>query len=156
METRYYNVNVTWNRERKGVMCSSELKFGSTQNGCIEVATPNQFPKGIAGILSPEHLFTAAVASCFMTTFLAVAENSNLGFKSFSCLARGTLDQLDNGPMMTEAELFPSVTLYDEADRDRALRILDKTESACLISNSIKTHVTIHPSIKIFMKSTWQ
>jgi len=35
----------------------------------IEVATLPEFPKGIPGIWSPEHLFTAAVSSCLMTTF---------------------------------------------------------------------------------------
>jgi organic hydroperoxide reductase OsmC/OhrA len=45
-------------------------------NNKIEVATPPQFPKGVQGIWSPEHLFTAPVNSCFMTTFLAIAENS--------------------------------------------------------------------------------
>jgi organic hydroperoxide reductase OsmC/OhrA len=60
--------------DRKGKLCSPEL---SKENGpCIEVATPPEFPKGMPGIWSPEHLFTAAVSSCLMTTFLAIAENS--------------------------------------------------------------------------------
>lgn len=151
MEPHYYNVNVSWNQERKGIMCSPELKMGTDRDGCIEVATPPQFPKGVEGIWSPEHLFTAAVASCFMTTFLAIAENSKLNFKAFSCEAKGKLGQSDSPPMrMTEVALFPSVTLYEEADRERALRVLDKSERACLISNSITSKVTMHPSVGIF------
>lgn len=72
MEAHNYNVEINWENSRKGIMCSPEL---NKKNGvCIEVATPLEFPKGIEGIWSPEHLFVAAVSSCLMTT-LAVAEN---------------------------------------------------------------------------------
>ncbi len=79
MEPHYYNVEVSWNTERKGIMCSPELNKDA--GSCIEVATPPEFPKGMPGIWSPEHLFTAAVQSCFMTTFLAIAEFSKLEFQ---------------------------------------------------------------------------
>ncbi len=157
MEPHYYNVDVTWNSERKGVMCSPELKSGTISNGCIDVATPPQFPKGVEGIWSPEHLFTAAIASCFMTTFLAIAENSKLNFKAFSCTAKGKLDKPENQPMtMTEVLLYPSVTLYDEADRERAIRVLNKSEQACLITNSVKSRVTMEPSVVISTESVAQ
>ena len=45
MEPHYYNVDVNWNTERKGVMCSPELNRDA--GSCIEVATPPEFPKGI-------------------------------------------------------------------------------------------------------------
>ncbi|MBK5279873.1 MAG: OsmC family protein, partial [Bacteroidia bacterium] len=86
MEPHFYHVDINWNKERKGIMCSPELSSGTIEpGGCIEVATPPEFPKGIPGIWSPEHLFTAAVSSCLMTTFLSVAENSKLEFTAFQC-----------------------------------------------------------------------
>ena len=39
----YYNVDITWNTDRKGVMCSPELNKDS--GSCIEVATPPNFQK---------------------------------------------------------------------------------------------------------------
>src|SRR6188508_949765 len=126
MEAHYYNVDVNWNRERKGIMCSPELNFDS--NSCIEVATPPEFPKGIPGIWSPEHLFTAAVNSCLMTTFLAIAENSKLSFSNFSCKSKGKLEQVDGKLQMTEIILEPTVTITDEKDRERAERVLQKSE----------------------------
>jgi organic hydroperoxide reductase OsmC/OhrA len=148
MEPHFYQVNVTWNKDRKGIMCSPELKNASTEKGCIEVATPPQFPKGISGIWSPEHLFTAAVSSCFMTTFLSIAENSRLDFKAFTCKSTGKLEQVDGKLLMTEVLIQPVVTIGDEADHDRAMRVLVKTESACLISNSIKAKVIMQPVIE--------
>ncbi len=139
----FYNVDLEWRSNRKGEISSPEL------DEKIEVATPPEFPKGIAGIWSPEHLFTAAVSSCFMTTFLAVAENSKLEFKSLSCPARGKLSRVDGKFAMSEVVLEPVLTILDEEDRERALRILEKAEKACLITNSINTEVILNPSIEL-------
>ena len=149
MEPHIYNVNLTWNEARKGMMCSPELKPETQHNGCIEVATPPQFPKGMEGIWSPEHLFTAAVASCFMTTFLAVAENSKLNFKSFRCESKGKLESVEGKLAMTEVELFPTVTLWDIKDKDLALRVMDKTERSCLITNSIRARVIMYARTEV-------
>ena len=148
MEPHFYNVQIQWSNDRKGVMCSPELSNSSDQkNGCIEVATPPEFPKGIPGIWSPEHLFTAAVSSCLMTTFLSIAENSKLEFTSFQCNSKGKLDQVDGKYLMTEVILEPTVTIPHEKDRERAERVMTKAEAACLISNSIKSKVTMLPKI---------
>lgn len=150
MEAHYYNVDVNWNNERKGMMCSPELNLSKEDGeGCIEVATPPEFPKGIPGIWSPEHLFTASVNSCLMTTFLAIAENSKLEFKSFNCKAKGKLDQVDGKFLMTEITLKPKVVLVNEKDKDRALRVLEKSEKACLISNSIKSNIIMETIIEV-------
>ena len=131
-------------------MCSPELnaddKEGST---CIEVATPPEFPKGIAGIWSPEHLFTAAVSSCLMTTFLAIAESSKLDFIDFKCRSKGKLEQVDGKFIMSEVILEPIVTICDEKDRERAERVLQKSEAACLISNSIKSKIVMISTITV-------
>ncbi len=147
MDAHYYNVDVNWNEARKGVICSPELN--RDMDSCIEVATPPEFPKGIPGIWSPEHLFTAAVSTCLMTTFLAIAENSKLEFVQFSCKSRGKLDQVDGKYLMTEIILEPTVTIEDEKDREKAGRILVKAEAACLISNSVKSKITMLPTVII-------
>lgn len=129
-------------------MCSPELDSPASRNGCIEVATPPQFPKGIPGIWSPEHLFTAAVTSCFMTTFLSIAESSNLAFHSFSCQSKGKLDKVDGKLQMTEVILEPLLRIPAENDREKAMRILQKTEDACLITRSVKSQVTMKATVE--------
>jgi peroxiredoxin-like protein len=150
MEKHSYNVDITWREDRKGMMCSPELAEGNSHSAnCIEVATPPEFPKGIPNIWSPEHLFTASVSSCLMTTFLAIAENSKLEFSGFSCKSKGILEREDGKFAMTEVILEPTLTIKDEKDRDRAERILQKSEAACLISNSIKSKITMEVTINI-------
>lgn len=138
-----YNVNLKWNADRVGEVSSPEL------NSKIEVATPPQFPKGVEGIWSPEHFFTAAVNSCFMTTFLAIAENSRLEFKEFNCNAVGVLEQIDGKYLMTEVILNPTLVITKEEDKEKALRVLDKSEKACLISNSINSKVSLNPIVTV-------
>ncbi|MBW4361231.1 OsmC family protein [Flavobacterium taihuense] len=142
MDAHYYKVDLNWTSDRKGEISSPEL----TQT--IEVATPPQFPKGIEGIWSPEHLLTAAVNSCFMTTFLAIAENSKLEFTRFDCSAKGKLEQIDGKFLMTEVILEPTLVITKESDKDRAERVLQKSEGACLVSNSIKSKITLIPTIQ--------
>ncbi|HLG36253.1 MAG TPA: OsmC family protein [Bacteroidia bacterium] len=142
-----YNVDINWSKDRQGIICSPELM--KEAGACIDVATPPEFPKGIAGIWSPEHLFTASVISCLMTTFLSVAENSKLEFLSFTCKSKGKLEKVDGKLMMSEIILEPHVTIHKESDRERAEKILFKSNEACLISNSIKSRITLHPVIEV-------
>ena len=142
MESHYYNVDIKWSKDRKGIICSTDLAFAIEQ-GCIEVATPPEFPKGIPGIWSPEHLFTASVSSCLMTTFLAIAENYKLDFTDFSCNSKGKLEKVDGKFLITEIILEPRVTISNESDREKAEKVLVKSEAACLISNSIKSKITM-------------
>lgn len=143
MEPHFYNINISWKQDRKGEMSSPEL----SQN--IEVATPPQFPKGMENIWSPEHLFTAAVSSCLMTTFLAIAENFKLDFVNFECSSKGKLEQIDGKFLMTEVILEPVVMIKNEADREKAERVLQKSEANCLISNSVKSKITMISEIKL-------
>ncbi|HET8885794.1 MAG TPA: OsmC family protein [Salinimicrobium sp.] len=143
MEAHKYQVDLEWKTERKGEISSPVL------DQQIEVATPPEFPKGMAGIWSPEHLFTAAVSSCFMTTFLAIAENSNLSFTSLKCPAEGILDKKDGKFAMTKVLLKPVLTIPNEEDREKAEKIMMKAEKACLISNSITSEVHLEPKVII-------
>jgi peroxiredoxin-like protein len=136
-----YNVNLKWNEERIGEISSPELISK------IEVATPPQFPKGVVGIWSPEHLFIAAVNSCFMTTFLSIAENSRLEFLEFSCNSIGYLDEVDGKFKITKVVLSPRLLITKQTEKEKAFRVLNKSEIACLISNSINSEVQLQPEV---------
>ena len=141
MDRHSYNVSLKWNEGRKGIMKSPELPTK------IEVATPPEFEKGIPGIWSPEHLYTASVLSCFMTTFLAIAEYSKLEFEDFDVDAEGILDKVDGKFLMTEVNLTVKLKINDINKKEKAERVLQKLEAACLITNSIKTTVNLNYEI---------
>jgi peroxiredoxin-like protein len=141
MENQYtYSTEVAWTGERRGDLSAPLLPD-------MEVDAPPEF-KGHEGAWTPEHLFVAAVNSCFMTTFLAIAENSKLEFVSFSTQAKGTLEKLDGrGFIMTEVVLHPKLVVNHARDVERAGRILEKAEKNCLISNSIKSETRLDPEV---------
>ncbi len=141
MESEYfYTTEVEWTGDRHGDLRAPVLPQ-------LQIDAPPEF-KGHDGVWTPEHLFVASVNSCFMTTFLAIAENSRLDFVSFKANARGRLEKLDgHGFMMTEITLHPKLTISHQRDAERATRILEKAEKNCLISNSIKAATRLEPEI---------
>lgn len=139
----HYEVKVDWKSDRKGLMSSPVL------NEELAVATPPEFPKGMPGIWSPEHLLVAAVNSCLMTTFLAIAENFKFDFVNFESNANGKLEKVDGKFMISEITLSPVLTITADADQEKAMRILQKSEAACLISNSIKSEIVFQPELRI-------
>ena len=139
----FYNTEVEWTGERHGDLRAPVLPQ-------LQVDAPPEF-KGHEGTWTPEHLFVAAVNSCFMTTFMAIAENSKLDIVSFKASATGKLEKLSDrgGFAMTEITLHPRLVISNADDFERANRILDKAEKHCLISNSIKSETKLEPEIRI-------
>lgn len=138
----YYSTEIEWIRERNGDLSAPNLPD-------LIIDAPPEF-KGHEGFWTPEHLFVASVNSCFMTTFVAIAENSKLDFVSLRIGANGKLEKVDGqGFMITEIILRPRLVLREARDAERALRILEKAERNCLISNSVKTKVTLQPEVTI-------
>lgn len=142
-EKHEYDVDLNWKEGRIGILSSDKL------DDRIEVATPPEFPGGIEGIWSPEHLYVASVSSCFMTSFTAVAEYSKLSFEELTVPATGVMSNESGKYEITEIILKPTLTISDESKKDKALRILQKAEEICLITRSIKTEVRLEPSIAI-------
>lgn len=137
----YYNTKVKWDEGRTGTLSEPTMPE-------IKVATPPEFPKGVPNTWSPEHLYVAAANICLMTTFLAIAENSKLEFTNYECEGVGKLEKVDGKFVISEIELRPYITVTQEKDLERAERIIEKSENACLISNSMKTKIILKPEIK--------
>jgi peroxiredoxin-like protein len=137
-----YTTSLRWSETRKGLISSSGLPD-------LEVATPPQFPGGIEGVWSPEHLFVAAAEVCLMTTFLAIAGNSKVEFVSYESQAVGTLEQTENGYEFTKIVVKPHVVISDESRVERVQRILQKAEEHCLISKSMKTPVELDATVTV-------
>jgi peroxiredoxin-like protein len=138
-----YNINIKWNEGRLGTMSSPELEAE------LDVATPPQFQGGVAGVWSPEHLFVASLASCFMTTFLAIADYSGLKFESLEIRSAGKLEKSEKIMLMTEIKISPVLTITVESGMEKALKILEKAKKACLISNSVTSSVILEPEVVI-------
>ena len=136
----FYETEVEWKGERRGDLRSPSLPG-------LAVAAPPEF-QGPEGLWTPEHLYVASVNVCFMTTFVAIAQNSKLEIASFCASAKGKLEKVEGaGFQITEIVIRPRLVVRSSRDLDRAGRILEKAEKNCLISNSIKTVVKVEPEV---------
>ncbi|MDD3005568.1 OsmC family protein [Flavobacterium sp.] len=140
-QEHFYQVDLKWKEGRIGELSSPVL------DNTIECATPPEFSNGVPNIWSPEHLYAASINSCFMATFLAIAENFKVEFESFECKTNIKLELIDRKYLITEAELLPKVKLKDSEQKDKALRVIEKSKENCLVTNSMKTEVIINPEI---------
>jgi peroxiredoxin-like protein len=96
---------------------------------------------------SPEQLLLAAVASCFVLTFRAVAKGSNIAYSSIAVDAEGTVDRGEGRTRFTEIVLRPRLALPAGVDATRVRRALEKAEHACLVSASLSTPVRLEPDL---------
>lgn len=141
-KTHFYEVNVQWKQERIGELSSPVLEKS------IECATPPEFPNGVPNIWSPEHLFVAAINSCYMATFLAIAYNFKIEIEDFSCKTIAKLEMIDGKYLITQAEMFPVIKLSNaENDIEKTQRIVEKAKAGCLVTNSMKTEILLTSAI---------
>lgn len=143
METHHeYRVHVFGAGGRNGVVGAE----GVLSSICF--SAPPEF-LGEAGRWTPEHFLVAAVASCFVSTFSGMAEKSRLEFASFNLGAECLLDREDGIWRFTGIKLQPVISILEEEDRDRVIRLLEKAEKSCLIARSLQCKITLLPAVKV-------
>ena len=98
---------------------------------------------------SPETLLAAAVADCFALTFRAVARATGLPWTALRCEAEGTLDRVDGVTRFTAFRVRASLTVPAGTDTARARGLLERTERACLISNSLNAAVHLDAEVTV-------
>jgi hypothetical protein len=96
--------------------------------------------------VDPEGAFVAALASCHMLTFLALASNRGFVVDSYEDCAVGHLGKNANGKMaVIRVDLHPQITfsgakLPAQTDLDW---LHDKAHKECFIANSVNTEVHV-------------
>lgn len=111
-------------------------------------ASPKEFD-GPGDRWSPETLLVAAAADCFILTFRAVARASKLEWQHLDCHAEGVLDRVERVTRFTKLTLFAKLTLPGGADPERGRQLLQKAETNCLISNSLRCEVSLVPKVEV-------
>ncbi len=102
---------------------------------------------GNAALPNPEELLIAAVSSCFMLTFLAIAAKSKFIIDQYQDQATGILDKNPEGKLaITHIELNPKINFGgNKKPDDKTLQqMLQKSHAHCFITNSVKAEVKIN------------
>ena len=103
----------------------------------IQSAPPTEFG-GPGDRWSPETLFVAAVADCFVLTFRGIAGVSRFSWVSLACRVVGTVDRVDRVTQFTAFEVRARLRVPSGANEEQARRLLTKAEETCLVTNSLK------------------
>ena len=97
---------------------------------------------------SPEHLLLAAVSSCFLFTFRAVARASKIEFLNVDAETFGTVAKADGIIRFTDIVVRATVTAADGVDEEIVRRAVDKAASHCLVSSSLSTPVRVEAAVR--------
>jgi peroxiredoxin-like protein len=133
MENKHqYRVVAWWTSGQTGI-----AKSDSAPNA-IHFTAPSQFG-GLEGRWTPEDLLMNALASCFTTTFHAIACYSKFEYTDLEVEAEGTVSKMDSGYCFIEIVIRPSLKIPNEEQRERAISLLHKAKELCLVSRALAT-----------------
>ena len=125
-----YRVTAWWTSGQTGITKSS-----SSPNA-IHFAAPPQFG-GLEGRWTPEDMLLSAIASCYTTTFQAVAGYSKFEFIDLEVKMEGTIAKTSTGYAFTGIVIRPTLRVPEESGYQRALELLEKAKNLCLVSGAL-------------------
>jgi len=129
----------------------NERTFVSIEQGVpriIDFSAPPEFG-GEPGIWTPEHFLLAAVSSCFVETFKAIARASKLEFQGIEVRVDGLIEKDEGGLRFTRISIRPSLIIYQDESHELAERVLSKTERSCLVVRSLSSQVELEAKILV-------
>ena len=98
--------------------------------------------------VDPEKAFIAALSSCHMLTFLAIAAKKKIVIEAYQDEAAGFLEKNDMGKLsLTRVVLRPRVIFAQGSapTREQLDKLHQSAHENCFIANSVNTKVTIEP-----------
>ena len=104
--------------------------------------------RGDENRVNPEEALVAALSSCHMLTFLAVAAKRKLSLDSYRDEAVGVLEKNAEGKLaITRVTLRPKIVWSGGASVSAAdvEKMHHDAHVGCFISNSVKTEVVVQP-----------
>ena len=141
MNTSYnFESSARWTGGQQGVVAGREVK------PLINFSAPPEF-HGQAGIWTPEHFFTSAIATCFITTFQAIAAYSKFEAYALEVSVEGQVEKTEGGFRFTRVTIRPLLAINGGSERERGLRLLEKAEKACLVSRSLSSGIVLEPKV---------
>jgi organic hydroperoxide reductase OsmC/OhrA len=113
------------------------------KNGAPVIFSSAPAYRGDAGKGDPEDMLVAALSSCHMLSFLAIAAKKKVTVDSYQDDAAGFLENEGGKLWMTRVILRPRVVA--SADAATLAEIHHLAHQACFIANSVKTDVQVEP-----------
>jgi organic hydroperoxide reductase OsmC/OhrA len=103
--------------------------------------------RGDPTLLNPEQLVVLAAASCQLLSFLAVAARARVDVVAYDDDAEGFMPEDDLPMRLARIELRPTITVAADVPEERIRRLVDLAHRECYIANSLRTEITVTPTI---------
>jgi organic hydroperoxide reductase OsmC/OhrA len=133
-EPKLYSVKLVWTGGKSGNL----IVEGKVP---IKTSVPSGGPNE-AMFHSPEDLFVASAAICYMNGFVEFTRKMRIDFKSFECDAVGILEKVRRSFEVTKIDMKTKVSIGSEDIRNRIDRALELAAKYCFIGNSMKCPIS--------------
>jgi organic hydroperoxide reductase OsmC/OhrA len=145
-----HRVTLSWKRTSPDFKYESYNREHSWSfEGGVQIqASASPAYRGRPEFVDPEEALVAAISSCHMLTFLALASKKQLIVDSYEDEAVGYLEKNAQGKLaVTRAVLRPRIRFggSNEPARDELIQLHDRSHHECFIANSVLTEVTVEP-----------
>ena len=137
-----YRVVAWWSSGRTGLAKTDDAP------NAIHFTAPPEFG-GMEGRWTPESLLLCAIASCYTTTFRALAEYSKFEYSDLEVGVDGTIKKVESGYVFTEIRICPNLSITDDAELPRAERLLQKAKALCLVSRALAVEQKFVPQVQV-------
>lgn len=114
----------------------------------IESAGPTEFG-GPGDLWSPETLLSAAISDCFILSFRAVARAAKFEWLGITCEVDAVLDRVDKVARFTDFHQTVVLEVRAGADEAKAMKLLEKAEHVCLITNSLTGVTRLDATVRV-------
>ena len=142
-------VDVSWSRGEHEFTCPSYSRdhTWTFDGGDTVTASANPAYLGSEAAVDSEEAFVAALASCHMLTFLAIAAKKRLVVNAYDDHAVGVMGKNEAGRVaITEITLSPRIVFAGtEPDPATLEQMHHLAHEQCFIANSVTTQVTVVP-----------
>jgi organic hydroperoxide reductase OsmC/OhrA len=102
-------------------------------------------------LVNPEQLLAAAISSCQMLSFLALAARAKIDVRSYQDSVRATMSA--RTARVETAALSPVITVHRPADPEAVVALVYEAHEQCFIARSVTTVITIEPRVEVIERA---
>jgi organic hydroperoxide reductase OsmC/OhrA len=144
----HYEVQTRWRKAADAAANAMNHRLEFSGRPAIDASGAPQF-KGDAGRVNPEELFVAALVSCQMLSYLALAARSGIEVLAYDDSATGTMTIADKRMRITEVRLRPRITIAPGSDEAKARSLVEAAHETCFVANSVACAVEVEPEVVV-------
>jgi len=138
----HYRVTAWWSSGKAGL-----AKSDSAPNA-IHFTAPPEFG-GLEGRWTPEDLLLGAVASCYTTTFRALADYSELEYLDLGVEVEGTVCKAESGYSFSQIIIRSKLTISNSQEESRSMRLLHKAKAVCLVARALSIDAVFEATVSV-------